>query len=107
MATTRSTPRLFGSGGCNARVDEGPRKQNGGLNGCDDPVFGYRLKGRMPKRRRIGRAMYMTTAVKHAAAPRSSVARVSALDWNGISQDLDDQGSAVLASLLTPEECKG
>ena len=49
----------------------------------------------------------MTTAVKHAAAPSSSVARVSELDWNGISQELDDQGSAVLASLLTPEECKG
>ena len=49
----------------------------------------------------------MTTAVKHAATTRNSVARVSALDWNGISQELDDQGSAVLASLLTPDECTG
>jgi hypothetical protein len=51
--------------------------------------------------------MYMTTAVNHAATTNNSVARVGALDWNGISQELDDQGSAVLASLLTPDECQG
>src|SRR6202051_3347003 len=49
----------------------------------------------------------MTTAVKHAATTRNSVARVSALDWHGISQEIDDQGSAVIASLLTPDECQG
>jgi hypothetical protein len=51
--------------------------------------------------------MYMTTAVKHAATTRNSVARVSALDWHGISQQIDDQGSAVIASLLTSDECQG
>ena len=83
------------------------RENKRGLDGCDDPMLGYRLKVMMPNRRRIGRAMYMTTALNHPATTRNSVARVSALEWNGISQELDDQGSAVLASVLTPDECKG
>src|ERR1700719_1574961 len=49
----------------------------------------------------------MTTAVKHASTKSNSVAHVSALDWHSISEELDDQGSAVLASLLTPDECQG
>ena len=49
----------------------------------------------------------MTTAVNHAGTARNSVARVSALDWHSISEEIDDRGSAVLASLLTPDECQG
>src|SRR5712671_4409767 len=48
----------------------------------------------------------MTTALKHAGTTRNAVARVSALDWHGISQELDGQGSAVLAGLLTRDECQ-
>ena len=47
----------------------------------------------------------MTTAIQDASTTTNAAARASVLDWRGISQDLDDQGSAVLASLLTPDEC--
>ncbi len=49
----------------------------------------------------------MTPAVMQADTTRNAVARVSALDWHSISQELDGQGSAVLAGLLTPDECQG
>ena len=48
----------------------------------------------------------MATAVKQADTTPNAVGRVSALDWQGISQDLDGQGSAVLVGLLTPDECQ-
>jgi hypothetical protein len=48
----------------------------------------------------------MTTAVKHVDTTTNAVGHVSALDWHGISQELDGQGSAVLAGLLTPDECQ-
>lgn len=32
--------------------------------------------------------------------------RVDALDWNAVSRELDGQGSARIAGLLTPEECR-
>jgi uncharacterized protein len=38
---------------------------------------------------------------------RASVARVEALDWQRIAQELDAQGSVVLQSVLSPEECGG
>jgi len=47
----------------------------------------------------------MTTAIQDASTTTNAAARTSVLDWRRISQDLDDQGSAVLASLVTPDEC--
>jgi hypothetical protein len=38
---------------------------------------------------------------------RTAVARVEALDWQRIAQELDAQGSAVLQDVLSPEECGG
>jgi hypothetical protein len=49
--------------------------------------------------------MHMTTAIQDASTTTNATARTSVLDWRRISQDLDDQGSAVLASLVTPDEC--
>jgi uncharacterized protein len=39
-----------------------------------------------------------------SAAP--AVARVGALDWQSITQSLDEQGSAVLTKVLSPVECR-
>ncbi len=50
----------------------------------------------------------MNALVKEAPAivPVKEVAhRLKALDWERISNDLDAQGSAVIESLITPEEC--
>jgi hypothetical protein len=41
-----------------------------------------------------------------ATAPRSAEARVAACDWRELGADLDSHGCAVLAGLLTPEECR-
>ena len=41
----------------------------------------------------------LTSVVEPAAS------RVTALDWNAIGMDLDAHGCAVLAGLLTPDEC--
>ena len=47
-------------------------------------------------------------AVLASARPVSSVAqRVAALDWRGLSAQLDARGSAVAGQLLTPHECRG
>jgi uncharacterized protein len=35
----------------------------------------------------------------------SAVTRVNGLDWRQIGKDLDDQGSALLQGVLSPEEC--
>jgi hypothetical protein len=37
----------------------------------------------------------------------NAVARVDALDWQQIGRHLDEQGSALLQSVLSPEECRG
>jgi hypothetical protein len=42
-----------------------------------------------------------------AIAPAQEVAdRVSEIDWNRVSQDLDARGSALLEALLSPDECQ-
>ena len=51
----------------------------------------------------------MTTATEISAAlPKAAeaVARIEALDWQEIGKNLDEQGNAALASVLTPQECK-
>jgi hypothetical protein len=51
----------------------------------------------------------VTIAVKMrpaAAATGSPAARVDALDWPRVADDLDEQGCAVLEALLTPGECR-
>jgi uncharacterized protein len=48
----------------------------------------------------------MTTAVKIASPSENALARVSELDWHGISQELDGQGNAVLAGILSSDECQ-
>jgi len=51
--------------------------------------------------------MNVQTKIRSAARVAASPAdRVQALDWSGITEELDAQGSAVLAGLLTPEECR-
>ena len=50
----------------------------------------------------------MTTGTESAALPKAAraVARIEALDWQEILKNLDEQGNAVLASVLAPQECK-
>jgi len=38
-------------------------------------------------------------------AARRAIARVEALDWQSIAKNLDEQGSAMLSGILSPEEC--
>jgi hypothetical protein len=39
-------------------------------------------------------------------AAQPAVARAEALDWEWIRKDLDEQGSAMLSGVLSPEECR-
>ena len=51
----------------------------------------------------------MTTLAERGTAPRSAAAavkRVEALDWSGVTRDLDTHGCAVLERLLAPHECQ-
>ena len=51
----------------------------------------------------------MTTATEICdALPKAAktFARIEALDWQEIGQNLDEQGYAALAGVLTPQECK-
>ena len=41
-----------------------------------------------------------------AGAAGTPAERVAAIDWNGVADDLGEQGSAVLEKLLTPDECR-
>ncbi|HZF33883.1 MAG TPA: 2OG-Fe(II) oxygenase [Candidatus Angelobacter sp.] len=41
-----------------------------------------------------------------AGADNSPAERVAAIDWNGVADDLGEQGSAVLEGLLAPDECR-
>ncbi|HEY6413891.1 MAG TPA: 2OG-Fe(II) oxygenase [Edaphobacter sp.] len=42
----------------------------------------------------------------NAIPAERSVARVAALDWKRIEKDLDEQGSALLQGVLSPDECE-
>jgi hypothetical protein len=48
----------------------------------------------------------MKTQVRGAIPANNAVARIKALDWESISQDLDPQGSAILERLLSADECQ-
>src|SRR5438552_18078487 len=51
----------------------------------------------------------MTTATEICDAlpiAAKTFARIEALDWQEIGQNLDEQGYAALAGVLTPQECK-
>ena len=37
----------------------------------------------------------------------NAVSRIDKLDWQQIARELNEQGSAMLKSVLTPEECGG
>ncbi len=39
-------------------------------------------------------------------SPQEAIARIDALNWRQIGKELDEQGSAVLQGVLTPDECK-
>ena len=47
----------------------------------------------------------MTLALRKQILPQKVVDRVNALDWQCISQELDQQGDGLLQTLLTSEEC--
>jgi uncharacterized protein len=49
----------------------------------------------------------MSTATKKSTAAESAIARVSALDWDRISQDLNNYGCATVEHVLAPDECRG
>jgi hypothetical protein len=48
----------------------------------------------------------MSTATKSVIPTQNAIARVNALDWQRISQELDSQGNAILDSILSPDECQ-
>src|ERR1700756_791331 len=51
----------------------------------------------------------MTTATEISGAlpeTAGAVARIEALDWPEIGKNLDEQGNATLAGVLTPQECE-
>jgi uncharacterized protein len=48
----------------------------------------------------------MNTALATKPPESNTIARLGALDWKRISQDLDDQGSSILGYLLDEDECE-
>jgi len=48
----------------------------------------------------------MSTATKNVIPLQNAIARVNALDWQRISQELDSQGNAILNGILSPDECQ-
>jgi hypothetical protein len=46
-------------------------------------------------------------AARDTSVSGSAVAHLNLFDWQGISHDLDTQGSALLESILSPDECQG
>jgi len=48
----------------------------------------------------------MKTLVRGEIPAKNAVARIKTLDWERISQDLDAQGSAIIESLLSEDECQ-
>jgi uncharacterized protein len=47
----------------------------------------------------------MTLALRNQVPAENTVARVDALDWANISEELDDHGCALLPEILAPEQC--
>ena len=48
----------------------------------------------------------MSTATRTSIAAENVISRVSALDWNRVSQNLDNYGNATLEHVLDPDDCK-
>lgn len=48
----------------------------------------------------------MNTLLTSEVAATNAVERIEMLDWGRVSQNLDDQGNAVLEGILTQEECR-
>ena len=48
----------------------------------------------------------MSTATRTSIAAENAISRVSALDWNRVSQNLDNYGNATLEHVLDPDDCK-
>ncbi len=48
----------------------------------------------------------MSTATRTSIAAENAISRVSALDWNRVSQNLDNYGNATLEHILDPDDCK-
>lgn len=44
--------------------------------------------------------------LSNPVAAQPAIARAEALDWQSIGKDLDEQGSAMLTCVLSPEECR-
>ncbi len=48
----------------------------------------------------------MKKSARGAIPARNAVTRITTLDWERISRDLDDQGSAILERVLSANECR-
>ena len=48
----------------------------------------------------------MSTATRTSIAAENAISRVSALDWNRVSQNLDNYGNATLEHILDPDDSK-
>ena len=44
--------------------------------------------------------------IKSIDSAKSAAAKVTTLDWERVSQDLDAQGNAMIEAILSPEECQ-
>jgi hypothetical protein len=49
--------------------------------------------------------MRHTTAARVDLAPSSTIARIEAIDWTSVSNELDAQGCAVIEGLLSAQQC--
>ncbi len=56
----------------------------------------------------VSEEMAMTTreGPSYPVAAQPAIARAEALDWQSIGQGLDEQGSAMLPGVLSPQECR-
>jgi uncharacterized protein len=54
---------------------------------------------------RIG-VLERKTAVKFVGMPDIEKMKIEKIDWDGVSQDLDEQGSAIIDQLLSADECR-
>ena|SRR6266567_8169366 len=48
----------------------------------------------------------MSTNMENIATAQDAVQRANAVNWQRISQELDDQGNAILEHILSPDECQ-
>src|SRR5262249_10921372 len=67
---------------------------------------GRAARRRRPRRRELPRGRNMTALRKRRAPPRDVADRVAAVDWAGVSEELDAQGCAVVPAVLTRAECR-